>query len=219
MHATVAERPWLKNYPPVVHHDIDLSQVTTLADMIRQSIARYGGREAFESFGKSITFTELGRAADAFAADLQARGFVKGDRIALMMPNILAYPVALCGVLLGGYTVVNVNPLYTPRELIHQLNDSGARAIVVIENFAHVVEEALPSLKLDAVYLATPGDMIGRCRSGRTTWPFSSTRAAPPASPRARRCSTATSSPTSCNARPGWTGPSTARAIRLISGM
>ena len=161
MHANVAERPWLKNYPPVVPHDIDLSQVTTLADMIRHSIARYGGREAFESFGKSITFTELGRAADAFAADLQARGFVKGDRIALMMPNILAYPVALCGVLLGGYTVVNVNPLYTPRELIHQLNDSGARAIVVIENFAHVVEEALPSLKLDAVYLATPGDLMG----------------------------------------------------------
>ncbi len=129
--------------------------------MIRGAIAEFGSREAFESFGKSITFAELGRAADAFAATLQAKGFRKGDRIALMMPNILAYPAALCGVLLGGYTVVNVNPLYTARELTHQLNDSGARALVVIENFAHVVEEALPDLKLDAIFLATPGDLMG----------------------------------------------------------
>ncbi|MDP3319368.1 MAG: AMP-binding protein [Bosea sp. (in: a-proteobacteria)] len=102
-----------------------------------------------------------GRAARAFAAWLQAKGYRKGDRIALMMPNILAYPATIFGALLGGYTVVNVNPLYTARELAHQLNDSGARVLVVIENFAHVVEEAKPQLKIETVVVATAGDLMG----------------------------------------------------------
>lgn len=154
-------RPWLAHYPPAVPPVIDESQVGTLADLIHHACSTYAGRPAFESFGKSISFAETGRAAEAFAAWLQGRGFKKGDRIALMMPNILAYPATIFGTLIGGFTVVNVNPLYTARELAHQVNDSGARVLVVIENFAHVVEEALPNLKLDAVVVATAGDLMG----------------------------------------------------------
>lgn len=155
------ERPWLEHYPEGVPHSIDPLAMGTLADLIRSSCARYADRPAFESFGKSITYGETKRVADALAAAFQARGLKKGDRIALMMPNVLAYPASMFAVLLGGYTVVNVNPLYTPRELVHQLNDSGARAIVVLENFAHVVQEALPSVKLDLVVVASAGDLMG----------------------------------------------------------
>ena len=154
-------RPWLRNYPPQVPGKIDESQLSSLAALIEDAVTIYGTRAAFESFGKAITFAELGRAANAFAAALQARGLKKGDRVALMLPNILAYPAALCGALIGGFTVVNVNPLYTERELTHQLNDSGARAIVIIENFAHVLEASLQHVKLDAIFLATPSDLMG----------------------------------------------------------
>ncbi|KRE23852.1 long-chain fatty acid--CoA ligase [Bosea sp. Root483D1] len=159
--ATSDTRPWLAHYPPAVPPTIDEAGVGTLADLIRGAYETYPDRAAFESFGKSITFSEVGRAARAFTAWLQAQGFKKGDRIALMMPNILANPATIFGTLLGGYTVVNVNPLYTARELTHQLNDSGARALVVIENFAHVVEEARPNLKLESIVIATAGDLMG----------------------------------------------------------
>ncbi len=159
--SVATSRPWVQSYPPGVPADIDLVNLPTLKDLLENAVSAYASRDAFESFGKCITFAENGRAARAFAATLQARGLVKGDRIALMMPNILAYPVALFGALIGGYTVVNVNPLYTARELTHQINDSGAKALVVIENFAHVVQEALPALKLGAIFIATPGDMMG----------------------------------------------------------
>ena len=159
--AQIVARPWLANYPSGTPADIDPSSYSTVKVLIEDAIKAFSDRAAFESFGKAISYRELGRAAHAFAASLQARGFRKGDRIALMMPNILAYPVALCGAILGGYTVVNVNPLYTAKELTHQINDSGAKALVVIENFAHVVEEALPKLRLDAIFVATPGDLMG----------------------------------------------------------
>ena len=161
MNAHASLRPWLSHYPEKVPHEIDASQVSSLSALINDAVTVYANRAAFESFGKSITFTELGRAANAFAANLQARGLKKGDRVAIMLPNILAYPVALCGALIGGFTVVNVNPLYTERELTHQLNDSGAKAIVVIENFAHVLQQSLPDVKLDMIFVATPGDMMG----------------------------------------------------------
>ncbi|MGO4666384.1 AMP-binding protein [Bosea sp. 2RAB26] len=159
--AAADPRPWLAHYPPAVPPVIDQAKVGTLADLISHAVTTYAARPAFESFGKAISFAEVGKAARAFTAWLQARGFKKGDRIALMMPNILANPAAIFGTLLGGYTVVNVNPLYTARELTHQLNDSGARVLVVIENFAHVVEEARPNLKLDQIVLATAGDLMG----------------------------------------------------------
>ncbi len=157
--ATTEPRPWLAHYPAAVPPEI--GDPGTLADLISRACETYATRPAFESFGKSISFAETGRAARAFAAWLQAKGYRKGDRIALMMPNILAYPAAIFGALIGGYTVVNVNPLYTARELAHQLNDSGARVLVVIENFAHVVEEAKPQLKIETVVVATAGDLMG----------------------------------------------------------
>lgn len=159
--ATPDPRPWLAHYPAAVPAQIDDDAPSTLAELIRSACETYPERQAFESFGKNITFAELGRAAQAFCAWLQAQGFEKGDRIALMMPNVLAYPATIFGALLGGYAVVNVNPLYTARELTHQINDAGARALVVIENFAHVVEEARPNLKLDAIVVATAGDLMG----------------------------------------------------------
>jgi long-chain acyl-CoA synthetase len=156
-----ALRPWLAHYPPAVPPELDEAKIGTLADLIGFACSTYANRPAFESFGKTITFAETRRAAEAFAGWLQAQGLKKGDRVALMMPNILAYPAAIFGVLLGGFTVVNVNPLYTARELTHQINDAGARVLVVIENFAHVVEEAKPNLKLDAIVIATAGDLMG----------------------------------------------------------
>ena len=156
-----ALRPWLAHYPPAVPPELDEAKVGTLADLIRFACSTYASRPAFESFGKTITFVETRQAAESFAGWLQAKGLKKGDRVALMMPNILAYPAALFGVLLGGFTAVNVNPLYTARELTHQINDAGARVLVVIENFAHVVEEAKPNLKLDAIVVATAGDLMG----------------------------------------------------------
>lgn len=154
-------RPWLAHYPPAVPPELDDTKIGTLADLIGFACSTYANRPAFESFGKTITFAETRQAAEAFAGWLQAKGLKKGDRVALMMPNILAYPAALFGVLLGGFTAVNVNPLYTARELTHQINDAGARVLVVIENFAHVVEEAKPNLKLDAIVVATAGDLMG----------------------------------------------------------
>ncbi len=154
-------RPWLAHYPPAVPPQLEEERIGTLAELIQTACATHAGRPAFESFGKTITFAETLRAAQAFGGWLQAKGFKQGDRIALMMPNILAYPATLFGALLGGYTIVNVNPLYTARELAHQLNDAGARVLVVMENFAHTVEEAKPHLKLDAVVVASAGDLMG----------------------------------------------------------
>ncbi|MGL5138701.1 MAG: AMP-binding protein [Beijerinckiaceae bacterium] len=155
-------RPWLKSYPKGVPATIDATSLGSIADMLADSARRYADRPAFESFGKKLTFAEIETASLAFAAFLQSKGLKKGDRVALMMPNVMAYPVALFGAIRGGYTVVNVNPLYTPRELEHQLNDSGAKALVVLENFAHVVEEAKPKLKtIEHVIVSTAGDLLG----------------------------------------------------------
>jgi long-chain acyl-CoA synthetase len=159
--STGAARPWLAHYPAGVPAEIDQARVTTLAEMIRQSCRQHADKPAYISFGKSLTFGEIAQAADRVTAWLQARGLRKGDRVAIMMPNVLAYPAVMFGVLMGGYTVVNVNPLYTARELTHQLNDSGAKALFVLENFAHVVAEALPKVSLQAVVLTTPGDLMG----------------------------------------------------------
>lgn len=155
------DRPWLKSYPTGVPATIDEARIGTLAELIQGSVERFADRPAFESFGKSLTYAEIGEGARAVASWLQGRGLKKGDRVAIMMPNVLAYPVALFGVLIGGFTVVNVNPLYTPRELTHQLNDSGARVLIVLENFGHTVEEALPNLRVEQVVIARPGDLMG----------------------------------------------------------
>ena len=159
---TEAGKPWLASYPKGVPETIDPLSAGTIADALAEGARRFGSRPAFESFGKRLTFEEVSRAADAVLCWLQAKGFVKGDRVAIMMPNVMAYPVVMFAVIRGGFTVVNVNPLYTPRELEHQLNDSGAKALFVLENFAHVVEEARPNLKtVKSFVLATAGDLLG----------------------------------------------------------
>ena len=129
--------------------------------MFRDSVRTYAERPAVESFGKRMSYAELGKAADAVASWLQAQGLQRGDRVAIMLPNVMAYPAILHGVLTAGYTVVNVNPLYTPRELAHQLQRCRRRMLFVLENFGHTVEEALPELKLDKVVVVTPGDLMG----------------------------------------------------------
>src|SRR5215212_1654378 len=154
-------RPWLKSYPPGVSAKIDEENVGTLVDLFRGSVARYGDRPALESFGTQLTYAGLSEAADAVASWLQAKRFGKGDRVAVMLPNVLAYPAILFGTLIAGCTVVNVNPLYTARELAHQVNDAGARVLFVGENFGPTVEKASPRLKLDAVVLVTAGDLMG----------------------------------------------------------
>ncbi|WP_029032507.1 AMP-binding protein [Salinarimonas rosea] len=155
-------RPWHAHYPAAVPPSIDVEAAGTLADLFRDGVVRYAARPALESFGKEMSYAELGRVADAVASWLQSRGLRKGDRVAIMMPNVMAYPAVLFGILTGGFTVVNVNPLYTARELTHQLNDSGAKALFVLENFGATVEEAAPALAaLETVVIVAPGDLLG----------------------------------------------------------
>ena len=133
------DRVWLKSYPKGVPAEIDVNVYASVRDVFDQVVAKFAERPAYTCMGKSITFAELDASSTAFGAFLQGRGLAKGARVALMMPNILPYPVCLFGTLIAGCTVVNVNPLYTARELEHQLADSGAEVIVVVENFAHTL--------------------------------------------------------------------------------
>jgi long-chain acyl-CoA synthetase len=155
------EKIWLKSYPPGVPAEIDINQYASLREVLEESCAKFGSRPAYSCMGRTITFTELDRLSAAFGAFLQARGLTKGARIALMMPNVLQYPVCLFGILRAGCTVVNVNPLYTPRELEYQLNDSGAEMIVVVENFAHTLAEVLSKTEVKHVIVTTIGEMLG----------------------------------------------------------
>jgi long-chain acyl-CoA synthetase len=155
------ERIWLKHYPAGVPADIDVTQYSSLVDLLEESFAKFRERKAFICMDKSITYRDLDQISLALAAYLQGKGLPKGARIALMMPNVLQYPVATAAVLRAGYAVVNVNPLYTPRELEHQLRDSGAEAIIVLENFASVVQQVLAKTSVKHVIVASMGDMLG----------------------------------------------------------
>jgi long-chain acyl-CoA synthetase len=155
------EKIWLKHYPAGVPADIDPDKYQSIRDLFEESVASFGARPAYYCMGKEISFAELERMSMAFGAWLQAQGLQKGDRVALMMPNVLQYPVALFGVLRAGLVVVNVNPLYTPRELEHQLQDSGAKAIVILENFAHVLEQVIAKTQVKHVVVAAMGDLLG----------------------------------------------------------
>ena len=155
------ERIWLRHYPPGVPADIDPSRYPSLVAMFEESFRANGDRPALICMGRAVTYAEVDAASQAFGAWLQSRGLPRGSRIALMMPNVLQYPVAIIAVLRAGYTVVNVNPLYKPRELELQLSDSGAEAIVVLENFASVLQEALPKTAIKHVIVASMGDMLG----------------------------------------------------------
>jgi len=155
------EKIWLKHYPAGVPADIDANKYQSIRDLFEESVRNFGERPAYHCMGREITFAELDRMSAAFGAWLQSRGLHKGDRVALMMPNVLQYPVALFGVLRAGLIVVNVNPLYTPRELEHQLLDSGAQAIVILENFAHTLEQVVAKTQVKHVVVAAMGDLLG----------------------------------------------------------
>ena len=156
------ERPWLKSYPPGVPADIDMAAYASIPDILDVSCSRFAELPAFHCMGATITYRELDRLSTDFASWLQnTAGLGKGARVALMMPNLLQYPVAIFGVLRAGLVGVHCNPLYTPRELEHQLNDSGAEAIVILENFARTLEEVIGRTKVKTVVTTRIGDMLG----------------------------------------------------------
>ena len=155
------ERIWLNQYPAGVPADIDVSQYSSLVELLEESFAKFRERKAFICMDKSITYRDLDEMSLALGAYLQSKGLQKGARVALMMPNVLQYPIATAAVLRAGYAVVNVNPLYTPRELEHQLKDSGAEAIIVLENFATTVQQVIAKTQIKHVIIGSMGDLLG----------------------------------------------------------
>ncbi|MEX2127044.1 MAG: long-chain-fatty-acid--CoA ligase [Xanthobacteraceae bacterium] len=155
------ERIWLKHYPKGVPHEIDPSRYASVAALFEESFAKFRGDDAYVFMDKRLTFGDVDELSRAFGAWLQSRGLKRGARVALMMPNVLQYPIALAAVLRAGYVVVNVNPLYTPHELNHQLQDSGAEAIVILENFAHTLVQVIGDTQVKHVVVASIGEMLG----------------------------------------------------------
>src|SRR3981189_3316078 len=155
------ERFWLKQSPAGVPADIDVTQYESLVELLEESFSKFSDRQAFICMDKSISYRDLDGMSAALGAYLQSKGPKKGARVALMMPNVLQYPVSTAAVLRAGYAVVNVNPLYTPRELEHQLKDSGAEAIIVLENFATTVQQVIAKTAVKHVIVGSMGDLLG----------------------------------------------------------
>ncbi len=155
------DRIWLKQYPAGVPADIDETQYSSLVELLEESFTKFRDRRAFICMDKAITYGELDEMSTALGAFLQSKGLKKGARVAIMMPNILQHPISTSAVLRAGYAVVNVNPLYTPRELEHQLKDSGAEAIIILENFAHVLEKVRANTSVKHVIIGSMGDLLG----------------------------------------------------------
>ena len=161
MTASTADRPWLSAYPEGVPADIDPSQYRSLVALLDESFAKHASKAAYSFLGKDFLFSDIDRQSTALAGYLQSLGLARGDRVALMMPNVPQYPVAVAAVLRAGFVVVNVNPLYTARELEHQLKDSGAKAIVILENFGHTLQACLANTPVKHIVLAAMGDRLG----------------------------------------------------------
>jgi len=155
------DRFWLKQYPPGVPADVDVDQYSSLVQLMEEGFAKYASRDAYAFMDRRFSFGEIDRLSAAFGAWLQGLGLARGTRVAIMMPNVVQYPIALAGVLRAGYVVVNVNPLYTPRELEHQLKDSGAEAIVILENFAATLQQVVARTQVKHVVVASIGDLLG----------------------------------------------------------
>ncbi|UVW28533.1 long-chain-fatty-acid--CoA ligase [Massilia sp. H6] len=155
------DKIWLNSYPPNVPAEIDPDQYRSLVHLLQESFSKYADRKAYVCMDKFLTFGELDAYSKQLAGWLQSRGMQPGARVAVMMPNVLQYPIAIAAVLRAGYTVVNVNPLYTPRELEHQINDSGSEAIIVLENFASTVQQVMGKTPLKHVVVASMGEMLG----------------------------------------------------------
>ena len=157
----MTDRPWLAAYPQGVPADIDPSQYPSLVALMEEAFQRYASRVAYTFMGKEVTFAQTDAQSRAMGAYLQGLGLAKGERVAIMMPNVPQYPVVVAAVLRAGLVVVNINPLYTPRELEHQLKDSGAKAIVIMENFAYTLEQCIGNTALKHVVLSAMGDQLG----------------------------------------------------------
>ncbi|WP_418118875.1 long-chain-fatty-acid--CoA ligase [Variovorax sp. 350MFTsu5.1] len=157
----MTDRPWLSSYPQGVPADIDASQYPSLVALMEESFRKYADRTAYSFMGKDISYGETDRQSKSFAGYLQSLGLAKGDRVAVMMPNCPQYPIAVAGILRAGLILVNVNPLYTPRELEHQLKDSGAKAIVIMENFGTTLQQCIASTPVKHIVLASMGDRLG----------------------------------------------------------
>ena len=161
MSSASSARPWLSAYPPGVPTDIDAAQYRSLVHLMEEAFGRYADRPAYSFMGKEISFGQTDALSKTFAAYLQSLGLAKGDRVAVMMPNTPQYPIVVAAILRAGLVVVNVNPLYTPRELEHQLKDSGAKAIVIIENFAATLQQCIGHTLVKHVVLTAMGDLLG----------------------------------------------------------
>jgi long-chain acyl-CoA synthetase len=157
----MTDRIWLSSYPAGVPADLDTTQYPSLVALMQESFEKYASRTAYSFMGRDVTFGETNNLSQAFAAYLQSLGLARGDRVAIMMPNVPQYPVAVAAILRAGLVVVNVNPLYTPRELEHQLKDSGAKAIVILENFASTLEKCIAATGVKHVVLCAMGDLLG----------------------------------------------------------
>src|SRR5882757_9491350 len=155
------QRPWLRNYPPGVPAEIDPSRYASVVDLFNESLTKYRDRKAYICMGKALTYGEIDDQSRAMAAWLQSKGLKRGARVAIMLPNILQNPIAMIGALRAGMTVVNVNPLYTPRELEYQLKDSGAEVIVVLENFAHNLAQVVARTAIKHVIVTSLGELLG----------------------------------------------------------
>jgi long-chain acyl-CoA synthetase len=155
------EKIWLKSYPKGVPAEIDVTQYRSLVHLLEESFRKFASRNAYVCMDKFLTYGEVDALSQRLGAWLQSKGLKKGARVAIMMPNVLQYPIAIAAVLRAGYTVVNVNPLYTPRELEHQLNDSGAEAIIILENFATTLEHVIGKTKIKHVIVGSMGEMLG----------------------------------------------------------
>lgn len=154
-------KPWLKNYPDGVPHDVDISSYSSLLDMFEEAFERYPSRRACKYLDKFLTYRDLDRHSKNFASYLQNLGLEPGSRVAIMLPNVLQFQIAMLGVLRAGFVVVNINPLYTARELEYQLKDSGASALVILENFAHVYQQIAANVPLKKTIITSLGEMIG----------------------------------------------------------
>ena len=155
------DRIWLKTYPPGVPADIDVNRYGSVVEMMEESFQKFANRSAFSFMGKELSYKQIDELSQTFGAYLQGLGLARGDRVAVMMPNVMQYPIAVAGIMRAGYTLVNVNPLYTARELEHQLKDSGAKAIVILENFAATLEKCLAATPVKHVVLCAMGDQLG----------------------------------------------------------
>ncbi len=164
------DRPWLKNYPAGIPANIDNTKYSSVVEFAEDCFKKYAKLTAFECMGKKMTYGELGKKVDAFAGYLQSRGLKPGDRIGIMMPNLLQYPIALFASLKAGLIAVNTNPLYTAREMKHQFNDSGVKAVIICENFAHNLEKIIGDTDIDIVITASIGELLGGVKGMMTNF-------------------------------------------------